>query len=140
VKISDEQFERFVAKTTELLGRLGLVDCRLLFRRTPPVGVDESNEAGFIYVPEARQVTFYMGEPPYELNDDDIDYLAWHESLELLLHSRFKTFAGKCADRGAIDYDEWEGLAHDAIHRLMAVSVPGLSVRKNLKLETGATL
>ena len=125
----DRIYNLFVRECRKAADKLGLVDTRIKFMRGLPRGSPENAEAGSLSLGAARKAIIFLNPAQSaDLTDDDIKYLALHETLELVITQRLKPLYLDAAGDAA-DLEAWERNTHELVHRIINL-VDGKLMRK----------
>lgn len=129
-----KHFDKFITACKNMTAKLGLNGLKQSFSFYRPKSWPANVEAGFLLLRDQSKVKIFLNpKQESEPTNAHIQYLAAHEIVELMLMMNFKKFCIRCAAEGKMDYEEWEFIVHDTVHRILNLTEPELLCQKDMR-------
>jgi hypothetical protein len=117
--VTREDFKFFCTECQCCMGLLGLHRAPVTFAHEVPPDA-EDNLGGSITYEDSQKILIYLAkEWPREVTRRKLKYLAVHEAIEILFTDKFLEFTEDCVREERVDYDKWQTIVHNTLHRVM---------------------
>jgi predicted metal-dependent peptidase len=123
-------YDKFVEECKEHMDRLGIKAAPVTYIFDKPPAFTGSNIlACSVRFRNNQKLAMYLN-PKWHRKPSSkcVEYLAYHEPLEVMLEDEFKAFAHKCVRTRKFDDEVWRDVVHSAINRIISLIDPDLLV------------